>query len=55
MHGLYASAQAHNQEIDYGATLSPTALRNLYEHSAIHLNVEWRDILDTAWSHQVWI
>lgn len=50
---MYESVAARNYEIVYGATLSPIALRNLYYHSAIHLNVEWRDLPDEAWSHRV--
>lgn len=50
---MYASPEARNEEISFGATLSPVALRNLYQHSAIHLNVEWRDTPETAWKHQV--
>lgn len=50
---MYASMEVRNREIDYGATLSPIALRHLYEHSAIHLNVEWRDLPDEKWSHEV--
>ena len=33
-----------DHEIDFGATLSPIALRHLFDHSAVHLNVEWRDL-----------
>ena len=29
------------------------ALRNLSEHAAIHLDVEWRDLPEPAWQHQV--
>lgn len=50
---MYPSPEARNHEINYGATLSPIALRSLYEHSAIHLDVEWRDTPHEAWSHQV--
>ena len=50
---MYETPEARNHEINYGATLSPIALRNLYEHSAIHLNVEWRDLPDANWSYQV--
>lgn len=50
---MYASTAIRNQEIDFGATLSPIALRNLFDHSAVHLSVEWRDLPDTAWKHQV--
>lgn len=50
---MYESYEARNHEILYGATLSPIALRNLYYHAAIHLNVEWRDLPDEAWSFKV--
>lgn len=50
---MYESYEARTHEILYGATLSPIALRNLYYHAAIHLNVEWRDLPDEAWSHVV--
>lgn len=50
---MYSSPEARNQEIDFGATLSPIALRNLTDHAAVHLSVEWRDLPDEHWSHQV--
>jgi maleylpyruvate isomerase len=50
---MYPSAEARNHEIDFGATLPPIALRNLFDHSAIHLNVEWRDLAADAWHHKV--
>ncbi|WP_176455871.1 maleylpyruvate isomerase N-terminal domain-containing protein [Gordonia sp. IITR100] len=40
-------------EVDYGATLSASALRNLHEHSVAHLNVEWRDLDPRAWRRPV--
>lgn len=50
---MYASSEARNHEIDFGATLSPIALRHLFDHSAVHLNVEWRDLPEHAWQHEV--
>ena len=50
---MYASPEARNHEIEFGATLSPIALRNLFDHSAVHLNVEWRDLPADAWHHKV--
>lgn len=50
---MYASTAAREAEIDLGATLPPEALRNLVEHSAIDLDVRWRDLPDDCWSHQV--
>lgn len=35
------------------ATLPIYALRNLFIHSAIHLNVEWRDLNDSEWNDVV--
>jgi maleylpyruvate isomerase len=50
---MYASTAVRDHEIDFGATLSPIALRNLFDHSAVHLNVEWRDLPADAWHHTV--
>lgn len=50
---MYSSASARSEEIALGATLSPIALRNLFEHAAIHLNVEWRDLAPEHWARQV--
>lgn len=40
-----------NEEL--GASLPAHALRYLFEHAQTHLNVEWRDLMDDAWDHQV--
>jgi maleylpyruvate isomerase len=50
---MYESSEARWREIEYGATLSPLALRNLSEHAAVHLNVEWRDLEDDAWKSEI--
>jgi maleylpyruvate isomerase len=50
---MYASTEARDHEISFGATLSPIALRNLFDHSAVHLNVEWRDLPEQAWHQEV--
>ncbi|WP_427169819.1 maleylpyruvate isomerase family mycothiol-dependent enzyme [Arthrobacter sp. 92] len=50
---MYPSTEARDHEIDFGATLSPIALRHLFDHSAVHLNVEWRDLPEDAWHHKV--
>lgn len=50
---MYASTSARGEEIALGATLSPIALRNLFDHAAIHLNVEWRDLPADRWTHEV--
>ncbi|UEL29179.1 maleylpyruvate isomerase family mycothiol-dependent enzyme [Pseudarthrobacter sp. L1SW] len=50
---MYSSPEARNHEIEFGGTLSPIALRHLFDHSAVHLNVEWRDLPADAWHHKV--
>ncbi|AMB39041.1 MULTISPECIES: maleylpyruvate isomerase family mycothiol-dependent enzyme [Paenarthrobacter] len=50
---MYSSPEARGEEIQFGATLSPIALRNLFGHSAVHLSVEWRDLPDADWSNEV--
>jgi maleylpyruvate isomerase len=50
---MYPSPDARNQEINFGAPLSPIALRNLFDHSAVHLSVEWRDLPDANWAKEV--
>ena len=50
---MYASTAVRDHEIEFGATLSPIALRHLFDHSAVHLNVEWRDLPGDAWHHTV--
>lgn len=36
-------------ELELGATLPPRALRHLFDHTAIHLNVVWRDLPAAGW------
>lgn len=42
-----------NEDVAFGATLPAQALRNLFEHSKIHLDVEWRDLSATGWDASV--
>lgn len=50
---MYDSPQARGDEIALGATLSPEALRHLCDHSAIDLDVRWRDLPDDRWAAEV--
>ncbi|MGA1838121.1 maleylpyruvate isomerase family mycothiol-dependent enzyme [Herbiconiux sp. 11R-BC] len=50
---MYASPAQRNEEIEFSATLPTQALRNLSDHAAIHLTVEWRDLPEQAWSNEV--
>ncbi|MDQ0316355.1 maleylpyruvate isomerase family mycothiol-dependent enzyme [Amorphus orientalis] len=46
---MYASEEQHAEEVASGATLPSRALRNLFHHTEVHLNVEWRDLTDQGW------
>ena len=50
---MYASPAQRDEEIEFSATLPAQALRNLSDHAAFHLSVEWRDLPDRAWSAEV--
>ncbi|AUR01583.1 maleylpyruvate isomerase N-terminal domain-containing protein [Phaeobacter inhibens] len=36
-------------DLDLAETLPPQAIRHLFRHSEVHLNVCWRDLSDTQW------
>jgi maleylpyruvate isomerase len=46
---FYESPEARAFEIELGSTLPDRALRNLFDHAEVHLNVEWRDLTDAQW------
>lgn len=37
-------------DVDFAATLPARALRHLYDHAHVHLNVEWRDLASDGWA-----
>jgi maleylpyruvate isomerase len=41
------------EDIAFAATLPAHALRNLFKHSEVHLNVEWRDLTTEQWNRAV--
>lgn len=43
------AAEDRIAEISNAATLPSHALRNLFKHSEVHLNVEWRDLTSGNW------
>ena len=45
--------EAQNEDIAFGATLPAHALRYLFSHSGVHLNVEWRDLDAAGWAREV--
>lgn len=47
---IWSSLRERDEIEAYTATLPPQALRNLAQHTSIHLDVEWRDLPPTAWS-----
>jgi len=50
---MYASETQRWDEIVWGATLPIRALRNLVDHAAVHLSVEWRDLVGSQWDAEV--
>jgi maleylpyruvate isomerase len=50
---MYPSPAAQDELIAFGATLAPQALRNLFSHSAVHLDVQWRDTTPETWRNTV--
>ena len=50
---MYSSPQERTREIELGATLRPQALRSLSDHSAIELDVRWRDLPADRWDRTV--
>lgn len=41
------------EDLDLAVTLPAHALRYLFKHSEVHLNVEWRDLSDADWNKTV--
>lgn len=50
---MYSSNDARDRQLARGVSLPARALRHLFEHAAVHLNVEWRDLTDEQWDHVV--
>jgi len=50
---LFGSPLQRAEEESLGSTLPAEALRNLVAHAAVHLNVEWRDLPESAWGRRV--
>lgn len=46
---LYDSEAELRTKIELGATLPARALRHLFDHTAVHLNVVWRDLTGDGW------
>ncbi|MGE7472014.1 maleylpyruvate isomerase [Bosea sp. NPDC003192] len=40
-------------DVEFATTLPAEALRNLFRHSEVHLNVEWRDLNSVAWDAEI--
>jgi maleylpyruvate isomerase len=47
------AAEVGGEDMALGLTLPARALRYLFEHSEVHLNVEWRDLSDVGWDAMV--
>jgi maleylpyruvate isomerase len=42
-----------SEDTELAASLPAHALRSLFRHSEVHLNVEWRDLPDEGWTRTV--
>lgn len=47
---MHETLEDRDQEINLGSTLPPRALRHLFQHTEVHLNVLWRDLPSKAWN-----
>jgi maleylpyruvate isomerase len=50
---MYSHPEEREADIELASTLPAQALRNLSDHAAIHLNVEWRDLEPESWNSMV--
>lgn len=50
---MWSSPTERDEVEAFTATLPSQALRNLAQHTAIHLDVEWRDLRPAAWDERV--
>ena len=50
---MYASTEQRDQEIEDGATLSPAALRNLFDHTVVSSTWNGAHLPEAAWHAQV--
>jgi maleylpyruvate isomerase len=50
---MYGHPGEREADIELASTLPAQALRNLSDHAAIHLNVEWRDLEPESWNSMV--
>lgn len=46
-------AEPSKSDVEIAVTLPARALRYLFHHSEVHLNVEWRDLSDADWDARV--
>ncbi|WP_330251953.1 maleylpyruvate isomerase family mycothiol-dependent enzyme [Nocardia sp. NBC_00565] len=50
---MYTSPEQRGRDIEEGATMSPAALRNLFDHTVARLDEKWRNLPDAAWDAKV--
>ncbi len=46
---LWANESDRNERLDWGESLPPRALRSLFDHTRVHLDVTWRDLPGSLW------
>lgn len=47
--------KALSENVQLGVTLPGAAIRHLFKHSEVHLNVEWRDLRGSEWDAVVYL
>lgn len=52
-HPMYRDPGERERQIIRGANLPDRALRHLFDHTVVHLNVEWRDLTDEQWDFPI--
>jgi maleylpyruvate isomerase len=50
---MYSEPGERLRQIERGVTLPARALRHRYDHSAVYLSVEWRDLTNEQWDFEI--
>lgn len=50
---LWASEAERSGRLDWGESLPPRALRSLFDHTRVHLDVTWRDLPGALWDRTI--
>ncbi|MGP6087953.1 maleylpyruvate isomerase N-terminal domain-containing protein [Antarctobacter jejuensis] len=50
---LWTSEAERTERLDWGESLPPRALRSLFDHTRVHLDVTWRDLPGALWDRSI--